>query len=195
MRVHSMRDAWHDCVQNALVGLLEAMDRFEPHRGVIFQTYARYRVRGAVFNGLRTLRESMVQSIYFHDQNEIMRERLESFGSSDETEQDPLDAFVAATVGLGLGFLLENQSFPERHGPTDAYSELEKHELNASVMRSVQLLDDREQTIITLHYYHHVSFIEIANQLGLTKGRVSQLHKRALERLRRLLAKSSTADL
>lgn len=195
MRVYSMRDAWHDCVQNALIGLLEAMDRFDPHRGVIFQTYARYRIRGAVFNGLRTLRESMAQSAYLYDQAVAMRERLESLDHCDNADQDPLDAFVATTVGLGLGFLLETQSFPEREGPADAYAELEKRELSASVIEGMQLLDEREQTILSLHYYHHVSFMDIASQLGVTKGRISQLHKRALERLRHLLSISIPTEL
>jgi RNA polymerase sigma factor for flagellar operon FliA len=48
MRVYFMRDAWHDCVQNALMGLMEAIERFDPDRGVEFRPFARFRVRGAV---------------------------------------------------------------------------------------------------------------------------------------------------
>jgi RNA polymerase sigma factor for flagellar operon FliA len=185
MRVHSLGDAWHDCVQNALIGLLEAMDRFDPDRGIKFETYARYRVRGAVFNGLRTLRESLAQGSHAYDQTAAVLDRIESL--EDNASSDPLEAFVATTVGLGLGFLLETKSFPGREGPTDAYAELEKEELSTAVIEGIERLSEREQAILTLHYFHHVPFVDIASQLGVTKGRVSQLHKRALERLRVIL--------
>lgn len=185
MRVHSLGDAWHDCVQNALVGLLEAMDRFDPDRGIKFQTYARYRVRGAVFNGLRSLRESMAQGARAYDQTNAVLDRVESF--EDGAVSDSLDAFVATTVGLGLGFLLETKSFPGREESRDAYAELERGGLSAAVIEGLEKLREREQAILTMHYYHYMPFVDIASQLGVTKGRVSQLHKRALERLRVIL--------
>jgi len=187
MRIPFIGDAWHDCVQNALIGLLEAVERFEPDRGVSFQTYARYRVRGAVFNGLRNLRESMAQRTRSYDQTQTVRDRLESLDAAD-SESDPLEAFVASTVGLGLGFLLESASFPGREASSDAYAELEKGELAKALIDNLPLLGEREQTILTLHYYHYMPFVDIATQLGVTKGRISQLHKRALEQLRHLLS-------
>lgn len=186
MRIHSLDDIWSDCVQNALVGLLEAIDRFDPFRGASFQTFARYRVRGAVFNGLRTLRESLARGTRVPYRVEAVRDRLESF-ENDESS-DPLDAFVAVTVGLGLGFLLDSASFPGSEAVADAYAELEKAELAKAVLDSLPLLGEREQTILTLHYYHYLPFVDVAAQLGVTKGRVSQLHKRALEQLRQLLS-------
>lgn len=181
MRVRFMGDAWHDCVQNALIGLMEALDRFEPERGVAFQTYARYRVRGAVFNGLRNLRESMAQSAHSHEQTQAVRDRLESF---EDDGLDSLESFVASTVGLGLGFILEAASFPGLSGQPDAYAELEKDQLRRAIVNQLPSLGEREQMIVIMHYYHHISFVEIASQLGVTKGRISQLHKRALEHLR-----------
>lgn len=192
MRVHSLGDAWHDCVQNALIGLLEAVDRFDPGRGIKFETYARYRVRGAVFNGLRTLRESLAQGSRTYDPTRDVLDRIESFENGATI--DPLEAFVATTVGLGLGFLLEAKSFPDREAPTDAYAELEKDELGTAVTEGIEQLSEREQAILTLHYFHHVPFVDIASQLGVTKGRVSQLHKRALERLRVVLGSRAFAE-
>jgi RNA polymerase sigma factor FliA len=191
-RVHSLGDAWHDCVQNALIGLLEAMDRFDPDREIKFETYARYRVRGAVFNGLRILRESLAQSSNAYDQTRAVLDRVESF--EDSAASDPLEAFVATTVGLGLGFLLEAKSFPDREESTDAYAELEKEELSMAVIDGIERLNEREQAILTLHYFHHVPFVEIASQLGVTKGRISQLHKRALERMRIILGSRVLAE-
>jgi len=196
MRVHSLGDAWQDCVQNALIGLLEAIDRFDPNRHIKFETYARHRIRGAVFNGLRTLREGRAPGArgdaWARDQAGALAERTQSL--DDGSAPDPLDAFVAITVGLGLGFLLDQAAFPGTEAPPDAYAELEKKELQASVTEGLGQLDEREQVILTLHYYHHVPFVDIAARLGVTKGRVSQLHKRALGRLRVILGSRVLAE-
>ena len=182
MRVYALRDAWHDCVQNALIGLLEAMDRFDPTRGASFQTYARHRVRGAVFNGMRTLRESLAQGARSYDQMAAALDRIDTLDDSETA--DPLEAFVGATIGLGLGFLLEASSVPAHAQGSDAYAELERGELSAAISEAVERLPEREQMILMLHYYHHVPFVEISAQLGVTKGRISQLHRRALDQLR-----------
>jgi RNA polymerase sigma factor for flagellar operon FliA len=192
MRVHSLADAWHDCVQNALIGLMEAMERFDSNRGVAFQTFARYRVRGAVFNGLRHLRESLAQGVAPDTFISKMIDRVASL--DDEDQQGSFDAFVDTTIGLGLGFLLESRSFPGAAETADAYGELEREELSTAVVKGVAQLDAREQMILTMHYYHHVPFVEIASRMGVTKGRVSQLHKRALLNLRATLGSRVLAD-
>ncbi|MEO7065589.1 MAG: sigma-70 family RNA polymerase sigma factor [Rhodanobacter sp.] len=182
VRVHSLGDAWRDCTQNALIGMMEAMNRFDPDRGIKFETYARYRVRGAVFNGLRVLRESLAQGSRAYDRTGQVLDRIESF--ENDKDSDPLEAFATATIGLGLGFLLEAGSFPGQEEAIDAYAELEREELSTLVAKGIEQLDEREQAILTLHYFHHVSFVDIAVQLGVTKGRISQVHKRALQQLR-----------
>lgn len=192
VRVHSLGDAWHDCVQNGLIGLLEAIDRFDPDREIKFETYARYRVRGSVFNGLRVLRESLAHGVCSHDNMNAVLDRVESLG--DGAQSDFLDDFVTTTIGLGLGFLLETKSFPDREESSDAYAELEKEELSVAVIEALEQLSEREQAILTLHYFHHVPFVDVAVQLGVTKGRVSQLHKRALERLRIILGNLVLAE-
>jgi RNA polymerase sigma factor for flagellar operon FliA len=188
VRVYGMNDAWHDCVQNALIGLLEAIDRFNPDFEASFQTYARYRVRGAVFNGVRALRESSAQGMRSHDHSSALSDRLQSLEDDDPSDpSDPFEAFVSTAVGLGLGFLLESNSMQTGVHSTDAYAELERHELSTLITGGVEQLPQREQTVLVLHYYHYIPFVEIAARLGVTKGRISQLHKGALERLRRQL--------
>ncbi|MBE1162749.1 sigma-70 family RNA polymerase sigma factor [Dyella acidiphila] len=193
MRVYLMRDAWYDCVQNALMGLMEAIDRFDPERGVPFQPFARLRVRGAVFDGLRVLRNVHMELGYDAAHRETLaKERAESL--THETSDDPLEAFIAATVGLGIGFLLDTQSMPGHAEPADAYAELEKAQLSAAVSQGLEHLPERERAILTLHYYHQLSFVDIADQFGVTKGRISQLHKRALEQLRNYLRERVLAE-
>ncbi|WP_279237487.1 sigma-70 family RNA polymerase sigma factor [Dyella sedimenti] len=183
-RIYALGDAWEDCAQNALIGLIEAIDRFDPTRGIDFEPYARHRVRGAVFNGLRQLRENLAQGAV-RNEAQVARERIESL--QEERDGDPVEAFVATTIGLGLGFLLDVQSLPDPSAQSDVYSTAERAQAEADLSRSVEALPDRERLVLTLHYYHHVPFVHIAEQLGVTKGRVSQLHKRALDRLRERL--------
>lgn len=168
------------------------MDRFDPVRGVSFQTYARHRVRGAVFNGVRTLRESLAQGVRSYDQMAAARDRMETFDDGDHA--DPFEAFIGTTVGLGLGFLLEASSVPSHAQGSDAYAELEREELTAAIADAMERLPEREQMIMIMHYYHHVPFVEISAQLGVTKGRTSQLHKRALDHLRACLRNRVTMD-
>jgi len=186
VRVHSLRDAWNDCVQNALIGLIESIDRFDPSRGATFQTYARYRVRGAVFNGLRNLRESRFPELRLTEQCAFARDRIESFESEDIP--DLLETFVATTVGLGLGFLLETNSLPQQVDLGEAYAQIERDEISVLINASLGLLTDRERAVLVMHYFHHVAFVDIARELYITKGRVSQLHKQGITRLRILLA-------
>lgn len=193
LRVYLMRDSWHDCVQNALIGLMDAIERFDPNRGVPFKPFARLRVRGAVFDGLRALRNVHLE--LGHDapfRAAAAKERVESL--HEDNGGDPLENFIATTVGLGLGFLLDMQSMPGGMQPADAYAVLEKAELSAAVSESLDRLTERERAVVVMHYYHQLPFVEIAEQLGVTKGRISQLHKRALERLRCCLRERVMAE-
>lgn len=184
MRIRFLGDVWPDCVQNALIGLLESVDRFDPDRGIKFQSYARHRVRGAVFNGLRYLRESLAQSDRTRNHVSTIVDRVESF---EEEGADPFEEFVSTVTGLGIGFLLDARSFPDHLAAHDAYAELERAELGTAIAGALEQLTERDRSIISLHYYHHMSFVDIASHLGVTKGRVSQLHKRILGQLRALL--------
>lgn len=182
VRVHALTSAWPDCAQNALVGLLEAINRFEPARGILFQTFARHRIRGAVFDGMRALRDDFRPEGQDNERVAMLRERVTTL--VEESAPDPLEAFVTSTVGLGLGFLMELGSVPAPPHVVDAYTCREHEELSEALADAVEHLPERERAIMVLHYHHHVPFVAIAEQFGVTKGRVSQLHKRALERLR-----------
>ena len=190
LRLYGLGDAWDDCAQNALIGLIEAIDRYDPDRGVGFELYARHRVRGSVFNGLRHMRDRRMGAL--EDEGSLrVAERVSSLQA--ETE-DPFEAFVATSIGLGIAFLLDASSVPESPGEADAYSVAERSEMTEIVSRGVEELPDRESLILRMHYYHHVPFVHIADQLGVTKGRVSQLHKRAIDRLREHLQARWVAD-
>lgn len=162
-----------DFVQNAELGLLEALERFDPGRGVDFRAYARSRVRGAVFNGVR----NMLRHGGRPDDADRHAERLADF---HEADADPLDAVIEAVVGLGIGFLLEHAAEHERCG----YTYARREQTSARLMAAVGRLPPRMRHIVTAHYFDHVPFTVLADQLQLTRGRVSQLHREALSRMR-----------
>lgn len=186
LKAHIRNADWGDYVQNATVGLIEAIDRYDPARGVDFRTYARHRVRGAVFNGLRHLASDSFGGGSNFD------ERSDSLASN---ESDPLQAFVDWTVGLGIGHLLDASSPPhDRMHSSDPYAAAAHDQLSECLRKALEELPSREKLVLTMHYFQHVPFVDIASQMQLTKGRISQIHRQAIESLRTGLRALVTAE-
>lgn len=178
LRVSQME--WLDYVQNSQIGLMEAMSRFDATRNIDFMAYAKPRVRGAVFNGLRlVLREEK------HSRDLVGHgfDRMQSLAESPTDE--PLGDFVGSVVGLALGYLLETEQFSQTTGY--AQEMLERQELGELLKEAMLELEERERDILTSHYFLQIPFQVIALDLGVSKGRVSQIHKAALMKVRESL--------
>jgi RNA polymerase sigma factor for flagellar operon FliA len=182
---------FRDFCQLAYAGLLEAIDRFEPSRGVPFQAYAGRRISGSVLDGLSKMSELREQ---IASRKRIRSERARSLTPVDvESLSGPesLAALSELAVGLALGFMLEDTGAyaPDELGDArpNAYESLAWKETIGQLLDEVSGLPEREQTVIRRHYLEGLSFDQIANLLAISKGRVSQLHKAGLERLRRRL--------
>ncbi len=174
---------WNDYAQNATIGLLEAMSRYDENRGIDFMAYAKPRVRGAVFNGLRSF---LSDAPHRDVAAERLYERLETFNVS--SEGDSLDNMISAVTGLGLGLLIESGlSFDFIEGDSDVSVVVEKHQMDKLLGAVIERLPEREKMVLKLHYQQYLPFVEIASLLGLTKGRVSQIHKSAIEKCRTML--------
>lgn len=182
VRVRLPRADWADVMQNATMGLIQAVERFDPGVGVTFHTYARHRVRGAVFNGLRHM-----LSLTRGDSSSMVEiERVQSL-VQDEGD-DLVDAFIRLTVGLGLGHMLSVQSIPTPERTSDGpYANTEHAQVRERAKDAIGQLPERERRIITLHYYQHMPFVKIAELMGVSKGRIAQLHRQALMRMRCVL--------
>jgi RNA polymerase sigma factor for flagellar operon FliA len=99
---------------------------------------------------------------------------------------------------LALGFILDGTGLMEGHDgalPDNTYANLELRQFQQRIAYVLKNLTAREQEVIRMHYFHSHSFEEIAQELGLSKGRISQLHKQALVRLRSLLGENVSFDL
>lgn len=184
-RVRIPQIDWHDYVQNATIGLLEAISRYDITRGIEFIAYAKPRVRGAVFNGLRLFLED---ASHRDTHAERIYERLESLSTS--TSDDSLQNLVSTVNGLGLGMLLDaGDSFDFLKSDSDVYETIASNQTDVWLKKLVDSLPEREKLVLDLHYQQHLTFTAIASFLGLTKGRVSQIHKAAIERVRSIVAK------
>ncbi|WP_052215774.1 sigma-70 family RNA polymerase sigma factor [Sphingomonas sp. ERG5] len=173
-----------DFDQFACEGLLHALDRYDPLRGVPFTAYARRRIAGNVADGIATMSEIDAQLSYRH---RIEQERLRSMPLEGN---DALAALSDLAVGLALGLMLEGTGLIDR-GEADtrpsAYDSLAWRESQAILASEVGALPENEQVVVRQHYDHGLPFVQIAQLMGLSRGRVSQLHHAALNRLRKRL--------
>ena len=194
------RQEWHrtrcanfdpgDAEQLAHEALLTAIDRFDPSRGVPFMAFARLRIRGAIRNELSKSSESAAIASY---RRRAEKDRLASIREAASQDDDPLSALRDLAVGIAIGLLLEPNAIAELEKVPDAdpsaYDELAWHQLVTELHGKIDLLPERERQILDYHYRQGVKFQEIARLMGLTKGRISQLHAQALKRLQRALLK------
>lgn len=175
-----------DLLHLAYGGLLEAIDRYDPRRSVPFEAYARPRIRGAISDGLAQATESSAQ---FFARMRMERERVRSLRDNAELAEDPLKALSDLAVGLALGFVMqssERQNGEPLEAPTalEPYDTLAWRELEIGLFEAIALLPQTERTIVEQHYLHETPFNQIAALLGLSKGRISQLHAAALQKIR-----------
>lgn len=179
-RVRIVQLDWGDYSQNAAIGLLEAMGRYDPTRNIDFIAYAKPRVRGAVFNGLRAY---LAENTRNATRDERLGARYDSLHGRDD--EDPLDQFVSIISGLAIGHLMDSLGESEVIEHTQHVElQIDAQRVGLRLRAAIRSLPEREQLVVELHYLQHVPFVQIAEMMGVTKGRVSQIHKAAMERLR-----------
>lgn len=181
----------------AVVGMMEALERFKPDRGVLFKTFATPRINGAILNGLERLSERQQQVAL---RRRLARDRVESLSAQEPADQgdELLRQLADIGIGVALGFILEGTGMltgAQETLPDNAYSDVETRQLGEQVWHLVDQLTDREAQVVRLHYQQQQSFDEIGMALQLTKGRISQLHRQALERLRKIVAGNGKFNL
>lgn len=181
-----------DYLHYAMIGLMEAIDRFDYEKGeASFATFASYRIRGAVLNGIEKGSEVRQQSAY---RKQMLNDRFRSLTVEEAaSKSDTLTELVDLTIGIALGYLLE-QAGTESTGEDSTVDAVCTEQLERDVAHAMTHLSEREALVLRYHYYHGSPFETIAEWLGVTKGRVSQIHKQALQRLREHLKRSTTLD-
>jgi RNA polymerase sigma factor for flagellar operon FliA len=194
-----------DLVQDGMIGLIDASNRFDEKRGIKFETFAERRVRGAMIDALR--RDAWPRGVRrARRELEAAREKLRhelggepsladlaKVMGSDEARLGRTIVRIntiestspLATIDAVNGAHLPPVMVPaERPGPDRVY---ETSEVAARVRDAIKALPWRERKVVGMYYYGEVTMKEIGNEIGVNESRVSQLHARAVQRLRKLL--------
>jgi RNA polymerase sigma factor for flagellar operon FliA len=195
-----------DLVQDGVIGLIDAAHRFDEGRGIKFETFAERRIRGAMIDALR--RDAWPRGVRrVRRELEAAREALRR-----ELGYEPSLADLAARVGsdekrlgrtivrintiestspLATSETVDEACLPpalvpsEPEAPDAAY---ERAEVRDRVRAAIASLPARERKVIGLYYYGDVTMKQIGNEIGVNESRVSQLHARAIKRLRQVLS-------
>lgn len=193
-----------DLIQEGLIGLLDALKRYEPRPGLQFEAYARFRITGAIYDSCR--------------RNDILprnqRDRLEELEKNmlkleQELGRSPTEQEIAASCDLsieeyyqaldGLVGLTAIDDVPESLLPATEFDEpgalLFARQLKGKIAALLKKLPERERMVVALHYQEDLSFREVAYVMDLTPGRISQLHTQAMVRLRGLMSDEKDSDL
>lgn len=179
-----------DFEQLAYRGLLEAIDRYDPLRGAPFGAFVSPRIRGAISDALA---RSSDEGARYSERRRLERERLKSIADNPgDATGDPIGALTNLAVGLALGLLAESAAAidgtPIETTDLGGYHTLEWRQMQVAVIEEIARLPDAERTVLQQHYLNGVAFRLIADMMSLSKGRISQLHRTALERIRARLA-------
>jgi RNA polymerase sigma factor FliA len=199
-----------DLVSYGLLGLIGAIERYDPDRDIKFETYAMSRIRGAILDELRSLdwvprsvrsRAREIERAITALEAQLGRapsdEEISSkVGISVEELEDSLADIARSSIGAldelwtvsGDGdqvSLLDTLEDPGSVRPAEA---LDETELRETLADAIARLPEREKVVITLYYYEELTLREIGEVLGVTESRISQLHTKAVLRLKSRLA-------
>ncbi len=193
-----------DLVQSGVFGLVDAIERFEPERGLKFETYAMQRIRGAILDDLRSqdwvprsvrsrareveralerlecrLQRTAADSEVAEELGITVSELRDTYAQLQLTSVVALDELVA--VGRGGASLAE--TLPDDTVP-DPGAVLDGVENRRLLAQAVSQLVERDRVVVSLYYFENLTLAEIGGVLGVTESRVCQLHTRAMLRLR-----------
>jgi RNA polymerase sigma factor FliA len=194
-----------DLVSAGIFGLIDAIERYEPDRQIKFETFAAPRIRGAIYDGLRELdwvprsvrrRAREVQEAFAHLEGRTGttpddEDLAAHLGISTAELAKWLSSIAATTVGP-LDRAIEMGHEPPAD-PTPTHSPIramEDRETRAAMRSEIRSLPDREKLVLSLYYDEGLTLSEIADVLGVTESRVSQIHTKAVLHLRSRMSAS-----
>ena len=204
----------NDLVSYGLLGLIGAIERYDPERDVKFETYAMARIKGSIIDELRAMdwvpRSVRARARDIERAMAQLEARLHRAPTDEElaaklgvTEEDLNDSLseigrssIAAldelwTVSAGGDQIALIDTIEDTSGP-EPQSALAQTELKEAIAEAIARLPEREKLVITLYYYEELTLREIGEVLGVTESRVSQLHTKAILRLKAHLSGAAT---
>lgn len=199
---------YEDLCSYGIFGLIDSIDKFDKEKDVKFETYASLRIRGAILDQIRKLdwiprtvrqRQRQLDQAMRDLENELGRpatddEIAKRIGISDDelTEwqsQCKVGNVVSLNEYLETGADISNEAGgASRHfdSPESAFL---KDELKGKLIEALDLLTEKEKNVVVLYYYEELTLKEISNVLEVSESRVSQLHTKALNKMKCVLGK------
>jgi len=192
-----------DLIHSGILGLMDAVKKFEPGRNVKFKTYAEQRIRGAILDGLRDLdwvprslrrKKKDIESAYHLLEQQLGRaatdeEVAQHLGMALEDLHHSLDELKGVTLGTFMDAGEDGEgenliSFVPDPDAEDPQLTLHARELKAILKESIDRLPTKERFVVQLYYFDELTMKEIGTLLNITESRVSQLHTKSMLRLR-----------
>ena len=203
-----------DLISYGIFGLIDAIEKYDPERGIKFETYAISRIRGAIIDELRAIdwvprsvrsKAKAVEKAYATLENKLKRppsdaeiaeemgitveELTQIYSQLSNVSLVALDEMLTAkSDGGDQTTLVETLEDTRTEGPTDAYEAVEMKSILAS---AINRLPEREKIVVTLYYYEGLTLAEIGEVLGVTESRICQMHTKAVLALRLRIAEAT----
>ena len=195
---------YEDLVSYGIFGLIDAIDKFDHLKEIKFETYASLRIRGSILDQIRKMdwiprtirqRQKKIDTVIREIEQEKGRGATDEeialgLGISEEEYYD-WQSQMKVTGVVSLNEFMEQGSDVSQEagrGTTSRFESpeesLEKKELTQMLGEALQLLTEKEQKVITLYYYEELTLKEISSLLEVSESRVSQLHTRALQKMK-----------
>lgn len=196
---------YEDLVSYGIFGLIDAIDKFDSAKNVKFETYASLRIRGAILDQIRKMdwiprsvrqKQKKIEAAYAKIETQYGR-----IATDEELAAEldvPVDEFYAWQGQIKITNLISLDEFVEQGSEMkmDAVSNshfeqpekvVEKEELTKIIGDTMELLTEKEKKVVLLYYYEDMTLKEISSVLEVSESRVSQLHTKALAKLRKNL--------
>jgi RNA polymerase sigma factor FliA len=196
-----------DLISYGLVGLIGAIERFDPERGIKFETFAMTRIRGSIIDELRSLdwvprsvrsRAREIEQTQAKLEHELQRAPTEAELAAklnlteEELQTSLLEIANSSVYALDELWTVSDSSGDQvslldtiaDEGAADPQEALASNEVKDRLTEAISSLPEREQLVVALYYYEHLTLREIGEVLGVTESRVSQLHTKAVMRLK-----------
>ena len=178
------------------LGLVEAAQAFDAGRGVQFKTFSYYRIRGAIYDSIRRatwLSKAEYDKIRFEAAANAYMEDQAQVAAPDSAPEHLLDSMTRASESLAVCYWLslEAEGMPSPEDPSlGAEERLIEDEQSRLLREAISRLPENQRTVLEGYYFQDKKFNEVADELGLSKSRVSRIHAKGLEALKSALAGS-----
>ncbi len=198
---------FEDLVSYGIFGLIDAIDKFDIEKGVKFETYASLRIRGSILDSIRKLdwvprtlrqKQKQMEQIYIDLENELghvpsdeeianklgisVLEVQENARKNNLASLISLDEYVEQNHESNFNSIRQNT----KDEPEYVY---EQQELKESLTSAIEKLSEKEKMVISLYYFEDLTLKEISSIMNISESRVSQLHTKAISRLKTRLGR------